>query len=43
MCRKSGEPVYEAIDNEGGNNAYNTVVSMQDNPAYQVTGTQCSN
>jgi len=40
---KSGEAVYETIDNKRGNNTHGTAVSMQDNPAYQVTGTQPSN
>ena len=43
LRRKSGEAVYETIDNEGGNDTYSTAVSMQDNPAYHVTGTQPSN
>jgi len=43
LRRKSGEAVYETIDNEGGNNAYSTAISIQDNPAYQVTGSQPSN
>jgi len=43
LRRKSGEAVYETIENEGRNDACSTAVSMQDNPAYQITGTQPSN
>jgi len=43
LHKKLGEAVYESVDSEEANDAYSTAVSMQDNPAYQVTGTQPSN
>ena len=43
LHRKSEEAVYDTIENEGAIYAYSTAVKMQDNPAYQVTGTQPSN
>jgi len=43
LRKKLGEAVYESVDSEEANDAYSTAVSMQDNPAYRVTGTQPSN
>ncbi|XP_065904456.1 P-selectin-like isoform X2 [Dysidea avara] len=43
LHKKPEETMYETVDNEGGNDAYSTAVIMQNNPAYQATGTQPSN